>query len=79
MPTTQRAGRASIFRGKDNGVRIQGLLTKSGGEAFERRRRELNKLVQEIRGEAPAVVSDADVIEYLALGTDGTIAVLRQA
>ena len=71
-------GRASIFRGKADGVRIQGVLTKAGGQAFERRRRELAKVYREVWGQPPTVVSDADVIEYLALGLDQTVAYLKR-
>lgn len=68
-PTT---GRASIFRGKADGVRVQGILTKRGGRAFEQTRRSLAKLYRDVRGAAPNVVSDADVIEYLAIGEGAT-------
>ena len=70
-------GRASIFRGKADGVRVQGILTKSGGEAFERSRRDLARLHRQVTKRKATVVSDADVIEYLALGEDATVAYLE--
>lgn len=66
-------GRASIFRGKDRGVRVQGILTRNGGEAFEQRRSELARLYRKVRRRKPTVVSDADVIEFLALGEQATV------
>lgn len=66
------AGRASVFRGKAGGVRVQGILTQRGGAAFERRRRELQRLYLASRGHLPTAVSDADVIEFLALGFEET-------
>lgn len=77
MPKQPTTGRASIFRGKADGVRVQGILTKKGGEAFERSRRDLEKLHKQVTKRTPATVSDADVIEYLALGEDATIAYLE--
>lgn len=77
MAKTPTTGRASIFRGKDNGVRVQGILTAQGGRAFEQRRRELAKLHKQVTKRTPATVSDADVIEYLALGEDSTVAYLE--
>lgn len=60
-------GRASIFRNKRGGKRVQGLLTKVGADAFRSQRRILATLTKRrVRD-----VSDADVIEYLARG--GTI------
>jgi hypothetical protein len=70
-------GRASIFRGKENGVRVQGILTREGGKALEARRSELAKLCRKILGHKPTNVSDADVIEYLARGETGTAAYLQ--
>lgn len=67
MPTPT-TGRASIFRGKGNGVRVQGLLTEKGGRALEKHRKELAAIVKEATGTRPTTVSDADVIEYLARG-----------
>jgi hypothetical protein len=74
-----KTGRASIFRGKENGVRVQGILTRAGGKAFERRRAELAKLHRAVTGETPAVVSDADVIEFLAVGEELTRYYLKSA
>jgi hypothetical protein len=63
-----KRGRVSIFRDKADGVRVQGVLTKKGGKAFERRRAELAKLHYHMMGVRPTVISDADVIEFLARG-----------
>lgn len=65
-------GRHSIFRGKMDGVRVQGILTKAAGKKFDQARKALEKLVVEVRGEAPTVVSDSDVIEFLARGEKDT-------
>lgn len=61
-------GRASIFRGKEHGVRVQGIITKTGGQKFESERKALATLYEAILGRAPTGVSDADVIEYMARG-----------
>jgi hypothetical protein len=73
-----KAGRASIFRGKADGVRVQGILTKRGARAFEQTRRSLAKLYQQVTGSKPAAVSDADVIEYLAIGEGATVEDLQR-
>jgi hypothetical protein len=65
-------GRHSIFRGKMNGIRVQGILTKEAGKRFEAARSDLEKLATAITGERPSVVSDSDVIEYLARGPKNT-------
>lgn len=70
-------GRASIFRGKGDGVRVQGLLTRAGGKALDKRRRELAGIVKEVTGTRPDSISDADVIEYLARGTAATWEALK--
>jgi hypothetical protein len=76
----QRAiiGRASIFRGKEGGLRVQGILTRKGGAQFERHRKGLAKLHKQVTGREPAVVSDADVIEYLCFGDEVTAIVLER-
>jgi hypothetical protein len=79
MPKTPKTGRASIFRGKADGMRVQGILTKRGGEAFERERRNLERLHRQVTKRTPTVVSDADVIEYLALGEAATVAYLASS
>jgi hypothetical protein len=71
-------GRASVFRGKDGGVRVQGILTRKGGKYFEQRRKQLERLYREVLGHAPTTVSDADVIEFLALGDENTRAYLQR-
>jgi hypothetical protein len=72
---TQR-GRASIFRDKEGGTRVQGLLTAEGFVCFGERREELRRLTAEVVGKDPGQVSDADVIEYLARGVHATTAAL---
>lgn len=54
--------RPAIFRNKK--VRVQGLISKAGAEAFEQRRQQLGKL----SGWDAKKISDADTIEYLARG-----------
>ena len=65
-------GRHSIFRGKMDGVRVQGILTKAAGRKFEQARKALELLVLDVRGVAPTGVSDSDVIEFLARGSADT-------
>jgi len=66
-----------MFRGKDNGVRVQGILTQTGGACFEQARTRLKALHRQVVGEPPRTVSDADVIEYLARGEKNTAGYLR--
>jgi len=66
-----------MFRGKDNGVRLQGVLTKEGGACFEIRRQALAALYKRIMRKDPVTVSDADVIEYLARGAVETLHYLQ--
>lgn len=72
MAKAPRVGRDSIFRGKAGGKRIQGIITKTGASEFARHRRELHALYTEVTGTAPNSVSEADVIEFMARGADGT-------
>ena len=74
LPTMAKrlVGRDSIFRGKDGGLQVHGIITKIGGQRFERARRQLGRLFFEVYGRDPTTVSDADVIEYLARGRDET-------
>jgi hypothetical protein len=65
-------GRASIFREKDGGDRVQGVITRRGAQAFEWKRQELAALYERIMGRAPTTVSDADVIEFMARGEKET-------
>ena len=67
-----KRGRASIFRGKDGGIRVQGIITKIGGTKFEAARSQLSQLYFDVHGAWPKTVSDADVIEYMARGFAGT-------
>jgi len=70
-------GRASIFRGKEDGVRVQGIITAIGGDKFEQHRDKLRALYKRIMGQEPTTVSDADVIEYLARGAVETLHYLQ--
>jgi hypothetical protein len=65
-------GRDAVFRGKNDGVRVQGVLTKAGGDAFEMRRVELLTMFEQIIGRPPTNVSDADTIEFMAVGERAT-------
>jgi hypothetical protein len=66
-------GRKSAFRGKKNGMRVNGTITEEGGRAFGRARLRLAVLMQ---GD-PNSISDADVIEFLARGEKDTKSYLR--
>jgi hypothetical protein len=57
-------GRASIYRDKRGGDRVQGVITKTGSHAFEDARKRLARIVRR----ATDQISDADVIEWLARG-----------
>lgn len=72
-------GRESIFPGKINGVRIQGVLTKRGARAFEQSRKALAKVYELETGRQPPRISDADVVEYLARGEAETAEQIRQS
>jgi len=61
-------GRPSVFRDKQGGARVQGMLTKQGIVAFNLRRKELAKLMSR---EAKQI-TEADVIEWLARGDANT-------
>lgn len=61
-------GRSAIFRGKVDGRRLQGVITNVGSIAFEQARARLAKLA-DVEKES---VSDADTIEYLAIGETAT-------
>jgi hypothetical protein len=72
MAKTPQFGRASIFRNKEGGARVQGTLTPAGSIRFERARKTLARLAaREVEQ-----VSDADVVEFLARGEADTIAYL---
>jgi hypothetical protein len=58
----RRGGHASLYRGKKDGVRIQGILTPQGGVAFEQARRRIAEMHQRTVN----ATSDADVVEFLA-------------
>ncbi len=61
-------GRPSIFRNKQGGSRVHGVLTPIGSRRFEHARQRLARLVSR----DPEQVSDADVVEFLARGDDAT-------
>lgn len=71
-------GRWSIFRDKSNGQRVQGVLTKSGGKAFEQSREKLAAVYKLVMHREPSTVSDADTIEFLSLGEHETVKYLRK-
>lgn len=56
----------------ERGDRLQGEITREGSRAFEIARVRLAKLVLEVMRYSPAVVSDADTIEFLARGEAAT-------
>lgn len=68
-----RMGRPAVFRDKVKDVahRVVGFLSVEGRAAFERERKRLGMLYQEIMGREISV-SDADTIEYLARGASKT-------
>lgn len=68
-----RMGRPCVFRDKENGQHVHGLIRKVGAQAFERARAELAKLAPHVKNP-----SDADVIEYLAIGKAATKAYIRE-
>lgn len=70
-------GRLSIFGSKEDGVRIQGEISKKGAMAFEAGRKKLAAMYEDIIGKKPAAISDADVVESMAVGVAGTRAALH--
>jgi hypothetical protein len=69
----KRGGWPSIFRDKDGGDRVQGVITPIGARSFEVARARLAKLAsREVEQ-----ISDADVIEYLARGEAATMKYLE--
>lgn len=71
-------GRASIFRGKIDGPRIQAIVTRDGRRAFDRRRAALARLWTEVTGRFAVGISDADTVEYLARGEAATEDYIRR-
>jgi|SoimicmetaTmtLPB_FD_contig_31_35061119_length_384_multi_3_in_0_out_0_1 hypothetical protein len=63
-PAPASMGRASIYRGKKGGDRVQGILTRDGSRLFQMRRKRLASLTRRPMQQ----VSDADVIEWMARG-----------
>lgn len=78
MAKTPKMGRHSIFRGKEDGYRVQAIITKVGGTKFEQARAQLTLLYGRVVGVNPASVSDADVVEFLARGAEDTERYLRK-
>lgn len=70
-------GRPCIFGDKSDGARIQGVLTKRGGQEFEWLRQELAALYKRIVGREAAAISDADVVEWQIRGEQETVAALE--
>jgi len=66
--TTVARGRPSIFRNKEGGARVHGVLTPIGSRRFEQARLRLARLA--VRD--PEQISDADVVEFLARGDEAT-------
>jgi hypothetical protein len=65
-------GRASVFRNKKGGDRVQGTLTRRGSQRFAQARGALALMTER----PVTTISDADVIEYLARGAKNTRAYL---
>lgn len=65
--------RLSVFQGKDQDARIQGLLTGRGMQFFEAARRRLHDLYKRHTGREIENISDGDTAEYLARGEQNTI------
>lgn len=68
-------GRASLFRGKAGGERINGTITKRGAVCAKQHR----TVLAQIAGIKPDEVSDADLVEYLARGEAETRAYLGKS
>lgn len=67
--------RTSIFGSKRKSDRVQGILTPVGTRRFEHARQRLARLA----GRETELVSDGDVIEYLARGEVETRKILGGA
>jgi hypothetical protein len=78
MAKRPATGRDAVFRGKVDGYRVQGVLTKKGGREFEDARKALALLYEAVTGQRLEHVSDADVIEAMARGVEGTREYLKQ-
>jgi len=61
-------GRPSIFRDKEDGVRVQAVISKASGRLFEASRKRL----AELAGREIEHTSQADVIEFLLRGEKAT-------
>lgn len=65
-------GRLSIFGSKADGVQVHGVISKVGSQRFERERKKLAAIYLDVIGKKPAVISDADTVEFLARGVAET-------
>ena len=57
-----------MFGSKVDGVRVQGVLTRAGWDAFERMRGDCARFFERVTGRSFEHPSDAEVIEFMALG-----------
>jgi len=79
MKSKGKAGRTSMFGDKAEGLRIQGVLSRAGGVVFEHARIDLARIYEDATGTPwKSKVSDADVVEFLALGDELAEAYFRQ-
>ena len=67
-------GRPSVFRDKNKRNRVVGILTDTGAEKFNAARQRLSVL----SGMDVELVSDGDVVEFLARGANATREYLRR-
>lgn len=68
-----RRGRRCVFRDKDGGVQVHGVITSKGAQDFEKARQRLARLAPWVKSP-----SDADVIEYLTIGEVATKAYIKR-
>lgn len=71
--TGAKMGRPCVFRDKDGGTRVHGVIRATGALKFETARARLAKLAPHVKHP-----SDADVIEYLAIGEEATRAYIAR-
>jgi len=65
-------GRRSIFRDKENGYRIQAVLSEQARAGADFMARKLRGLYVEVFGVEPTYLSDADTVEYTFRGHNQT-------
>ena len=70
-------GRPCIWGDKADGQRVQGIITKRGGQEFEWLRQELGLLYKRVMGRDAAAISDADVCEFAVRGEAEAIKALK--